>query len=336
VTGTDADNRDGRGRPAERLALDPGAAQYVGIDFARERVLIAVANASHEIITEGHAAYSSQTSWTERVELAIGLLESLAGEAEIRLDALRAIAIGFPRPQDPHREPTSGENSESLLVRERFAERFQVPVLVDNNVRFAALGEASWGRDNNSAHLLYIRVSSGIGGGIVVDGRVQSGAFGFAAELGHVTVDRAGVTCQCGKRGCLETVASIGSVIDSCRSVGALVESADDVRAAAAIGDPLVIDVLRKAADAIGRVLGNSAVVLNPSEIVVAGEVVSLSPSILKDIERVVRYELIPSPNRTIPVREARLGDNAGAYGALVALFRQPTSRTQLDIPYYV
>jgi predicted NBD/HSP70 family sugar kinase len=204
-----------------------------------------------------------------------------------------------------------------------FAERFGAAVIVDNNTRFAALAEAI-SHKTAVTDLVYVRLSDGVGGGLVVAGRLVTGGRGFAGELGHVTADPNGTTCRCGKRGCLETVASTPAILRACRERGASVGSLDDLAQAVARRDPAVEAVLRDVGATLGRVLGATAMVLNPDEVVIGGEIVHVAPVIVEQAAATLRFELYSIPaSEPVVVRAAQLRDSDGAVGAIAALFHQ-------------
>ncbi len=329
VVNTDADQRIGRGRPAERLALDPEAGQLMGVDFGHGRVHVSVVDASHNVIASGGIRYSATSTWVQRIDFALALIDRLGEETGAHFGALQGIGIGFPGPLSQRMAGGSGDSAAGLhrtageLVCAAFADRFDAPVIIDNNSRFAALAEASWDSSLDTEHLLYLRLSDGIGGGLVVGGRLLSGSSGFAGELGHVSVDVGGLPCHCGKRGCLETVASVPAILARCQADGAAVTTLEKLRTAVGQGDPIVDNVLRNAGRAVGRVLGPAAVALNPSEIVVGGELVDAAPVVLEQAAGIINYELLPMLETAPRIRTARLGDEAGSLGAIVAMFHQ-------------
>lgn len=301
----------------------------MGIDFGRARVHVAVADASHRVIASGECRYDSGSTWTERIDDVSELIDGLSTETGVHYGALQGIGIGFPGPLASRTPGEDGEfvgrkrRDESELVRSSFAERFGAPVIIDNNTRFAALAEASWGEGADTEHLLYLRLSDGIGGGLIVGGRLLVGSSGFAGELGHVSIDVSGALCHCGKRGCLETVASVPAILAHCQAAGAAVGDLDQLRVAVAQADPVVDKVLREAATAVGRVIGAAAVALNPSEIVIGGELIDIAPAVLRQAAATISYELLPMLETAPTIRGARFGNDAGVLGALLALFHQ-------------
>ncbi|OLT10586.1 hypothetical protein BJF79_25915 [Actinomadura sp. CNU-125] len=237
VVDTDAAKREGSGRPAERLALDPASGQFMGVDFGHRRVRLAVADASHEIVLSGSERYYD-APWPLRLELAFRLIDRLSAESGVHFGALQGIGIGVPGPyratpgvlvmaphETPHETPhdaaedAAEDGTPEASVQAAFAKRFGAPVIVDNNTRLAALAEAVFGR-SSVENLLYLRISDGVGGGLVVGGRLVTGSSGLAGELGHVTVAPDGLECRCGKRGCVETLASVPAILRTCRDRG--------------------------------------------------------------------------------------------------------------------
>lgn len=327
VADTDAATRAGSGRPAERLALDPDSGQFLGVDFGHRRVHVVVADASHEVIASGAERYADDTPWPERITIAFDLIDRLSRETGAHYGALQAIGIGVPGPYTGAGGDMPVVSWKRQLapdgVDRAFGDRFGAPVIVDNNTRLAALAEAI-ARPDAVDNLVYLRLSDGVGGGLVVSGRLVTGSRGFAGELGHVTADPAGAACRCGKRGCLETIASVPAILRACRRAGADVETLADLAVAIAKGDPAVDGVLRDVGAAVGRVLGAAAMTLNPREVVIGGEIVHIAPVIVDQAAATLRYELysIPSDQPHI-VRAAQLLDSDGALGAIAAIFHQ-------------
>jgi predicted NBD/HSP70 family sugar kinase len=312
VVTTDAGLRAGSGRPAELLALDPCSGQFLGVDLQHSRVRVAVADAAHEIMASGFAGYPPDTDLGGRLTTAFTLIDRIGRDSGVSFDALQGVGVGV-----------AGPHPADCRVRDAFAARFSAPVIVDNNTRFAALAEASMGSaaasmssakartDGAEARdVLYIRLSDGIGGGLVVGGRLVAGGRGRAGEFGHIAVDPAGDLCRCGKRGCLETVASVPAVL---RAAG--LRSLDDLTGAESVID--------RAADAVGRVLAEAALLLNPEQIIIGGSLTRAAPRIVARAGAVVAAELVSVGGGQPLIRAARLGDDDGARGAIVALFRQ-------------
>ena len=327
VVDTDAARREGSGRPAERLALDPASGQFMGIDFGHRRVQVAVADASHEVVVAGSEQYDDDASWRIRLDVAFRLIDRLSAESGVHYGALQGIGIGVPGPYavglDAHANvPREAATAAFFDARgdTGFAERFSAPVLVDNNTRLAALAEAIIG-SSSVEDLLYVRLSDGVGGGLVVGGRLVAGSAGLAGELGHVTVVPDGPTCRCGKNGCLETVASVPAILAACRASGLPVETFEDLGAALVRSRREADQVLGDVGAALGRVLGAAAMTFNPAEIVIGGEITRIAPILVERAAAQIASEWFPHATPKPVVRRAELSDDDGALGALAALF---------------
>jgi predicted NBD/HSP70 family sugar kinase len=327
VVDTDAASREGSGRPAERLALDPASGQYMGIDFGHRRVQIAVADASHDVIAADSEAYGDPSTWDERLGSAFALIDRITVGSGMHLSALQGIGIGVlgPYPTMPLVRPKEGwGRSESARgIDAVFADRFGARVIVDNNTRFAALAEAISESGAAVQDLLYVRLSDGVGGGLVVGGRLVTGSAGLAGEFGHITAVPGGRGCRCGKQGCVETVASVPAILAEIRARGVDVETLDDLGREAARSQPVVDEVLREAGAAVGRTLGAAAMAVNPASIVIGGEITGIAPAIVEHIASTLRYELSCVAEAMPTVKASERPDFAGAIGAIAALFRQ-------------
>ncbi len=322
VARTDLDLRQGSGRPAELLALDPGAGQFVGVDLGHSRVRVVIADAAHEVVASGVHAYAASTPWPDRLAAGFDLLDRVAAEHGLHFGALQGVAVGVAGPDASMRRQ----------VRDAFADRLGAPVLVDNNTRFAALAEAMSDEEGATGDLAYVRVSEGIGGGLVIGGRLVPGGRGGAGEFGHVRVVEDGARCRCGKHGCLETVASIGALLAQASRAGAQVVDGDDLGRAIAEGEPAALAAVDRAADLLGRVLADAALMLSPARVVIGGQLPVLAPYVVDRVAAIIATELEAVGTGLPTVRAARLDDEDGARGAIAALYHQSPLLAEYDL----
>lgn len=329
-----------RGRPVEHLTLDPAAGQAIGIDFARRSVHVAAANVAHEMIGSASLPHPPDLPWEGRVDLAEQLVASLAG-GTLRLSALGttgAVGVGVVGPvrRTEHEDagtpegpgttrPGEGHGGTLAGLVELLATRFGAPVLVDNNTRLAALAEATWGAAAGSPDVLYLRLSHGVGGGLVVNGALHRGVDGLAGELGHITADPAGAPCECGGTGCLETVASVGAVLAAYRERGGAAEDFAAFLAALNAGDQVAHDVLRTAGTFVGTVLASVVGALGPSTIVLGGELAGAGDALLGPVAEALDAHVLPLARDRVRLRPAALGEAGGAHGGVaLALHESP------------
>ncbi|GAA3124256.1 ROK family protein [Streptomyces rectiviolaceus] len=325
-----------RGRPVEKLSLNPAAGEAVGIDFARRAVHVAAVNFAHEVIGSASEAHAADLSWPERIDIAGRLLATLAtgssvGSADggprgaagaLHLDALSAIGVGVVGPiTEPGSENAHAQGIDGLpdLLRKQFG----VPVLLDNNTRLAALAEAVWGAAADSSDVLYLRLSHGVGGGLVVGGALHRGRNGLSGEFGHITVDPAGRPCDCGGTGCLETRASLDAVLYRYREAGGRADDLAGLLDAAAAGESAALGVLERVGNDVGGVLAAVCHAVGPGVIVVGGELAEAGPTLLEPIERALRQQLMPMARQHVDVRHATLGEAGSALGGIALVLHE-------------
>ncbi|QDY80120.1 ROK family protein [Streptomyces qinzhouensis] len=282
----------GRGRPVELLRLHPATGRCAGVDLGRGRVRAVVANAAHQIVASGARACPPEVPWERRTDAALELLDELLDGSAAGLEG---IGVGLVGPV-----PAPGERA-ATVVR-LLGERYGAPVLVENNTRLAALAEAVHGAGAGARHAVYVHLSHGVGGGLVVDGRLLGGASGTAGEVGHMTADPGGPRCRCGNHGCLELYASLPAV--------------------EAAGGPGDDGAVARAGRMTGRVLAGLCTAVNPELLIVGGELAALGARLLGPLESELRARTLPAALRGLRIVTARLGDEGGALGA-IALIRQ-------------
>ncbi len=268
-------------------------------------------------------------------ETAVDRLKGLIADIWPTQGTVRAIGAAAPGYVDPElgiiyvAPNIPGWNG--LPLRQVLEDQFDVPVFLGNDANLAALGEWRFGAGQGYHHVLYLTISTGIGGGVVVNDRLLQGARGLAAEVGHITVEPNGPLCGCGKRGHLEAVASgtgIAHYVAGRLAAGAVsnylksgTPSAKEISQAAAQGDPLSLEAIQRAGTYIGHALADFLHLLNPS-IVILGGGVSRSGELLFQPIRAAMNESVISPEytRDLQIVSASLGDDCGLMGALALI----------------
>jgi glucokinase-like ROK family protein len=216
-------------------------------------------------------------------------------------------------------------------IRERFADRYRAPVWVDNDVNVLALGEWRSGIAAGHDNVVVVKVGTGIGAGIISDGRLHRGAQGSAGDVGHIQVsDDPAVICRCGNIGCLEALAGGGAIgrageaaardgrsarlqvaLDQRGSV-----SAEDVARAASAGDPIAVALLQSAGRRVGQMLAGIVNFFNPSLIVIGGGVANSPDQLLAAIRESIYRRSLPLATRELLIHRSSLGGLAGVIGA--------------------
>lgn len=308
------------GRPPSRFAFHPSARVVLAVDLGATHTVVAVTDLAGSILA------------SLRVDTAVGLgpeivLDLIIDRARELLDSigrtpddLMGTGIGLPgpvehasgRPANPPIMPGWHDFDVPSYVRTSFG----APVLVDNDVNIMALGEqrTHWPSHDN---LLFIKVATGIGAGIIGNGQLQRGALGSAGDLGHVRVARGtGVICRCGNIGCLEALAGAPAIAEALAALHIDAPRSRDIIALADRGDPQVIAALRQAGRDLGEVLATCVSLLNPSVIVLGGSLSRAGDHLLAGAREVVYMRSLPLATAHLTIVRSRSGDEAGIIGA--------------------
>ncbi len=243
-----------------------------------------------------------------------------------------ALAVAAPGPTDPYEgivlEAPNIPGWKNLALKKHLEERFKIPAAVGNDANVAALGEWRFGAGRGNNDLIYITVSTGIGGGVITDGKLLLGTRGLAAEMGHITVMPDGPLCGCGQRGHLEALASGPAIVRwvkeqlaqgiSSSLTGHTDLTARDVSQAAQANDTLSIAALERAGKFLGIALADFMHMFNPSAIIIGGGVSRSGDHFWKPMENSVREHVISEAYiKDIVLTKAGLGDEVGLMGAL-------------------
>ena len=296
-------NASGRGRPTQLLTLNSSAAHCVGLNVTRTSCAGVMLSRAGAVLAAVHIVSPASPSLQLSLEQTCEALAASAARQGIDTSTVRAVGVGAPIPMGRNARLSSDAYPTMEELSELTRRWWDPDPVVDNTVRMAALAEAMWGAGADMSSFIYLRLSGGVGGCVVSDFRLVGGAGGLAGELGHMTVSAYDSPCACGKRGCLETLASVPAL---CESAG--VADVAELRAAVLSGDTRAREALERAAQAVGYVLGSAALLINPRAIIVAGEIVDAFPSLRSDIAASMYAELLPVMEWDIDVVGASLG----------------------------
>ena len=247
------------GRPPILLSFDSSAGAAVGIDFGHSHLRVAISDLSSRIIAERALPLDTDHAAEQGLDAAADLVVELLDAAGVDRSAVIGAGMGLP---GPIRQEDGLVGSSAILpgwvgvasVAE-MRRRLDVPIIVDNDANLGALAEAAFGAARDSGDMVYLKVSSGIGAGLILNGRLYRGTAGLAGELGHLLVDPDGLVCRCGNRGCLETLAATGALVELLRRSHGDIDRRADARAGPRRRPRLPArDRRRRACDRPGRV----------------------------------------------------------------------------------
>jgi len=310
----------------------------VGVDLGATKIFsLAALSDGREAGSDTRPTQASQGPQAVIGRIVDSVRASLAAAGAAEAD-LTAVAVAAPGPVDQKRgvvrNPPNLPGWEVVPVVQILEDALGVRVILENDADAAALGEHAFGAGRDFRNMIFITVSSGIGGGIIVDGRLYRGATGAAGEVGHMVLDEDGPTCGCGQRGCLEALASGTAIAARAAALAAEGESpllarlaresppltAEDVQQAALEGDAVARRVVEEAGHYLGLGLVNLVHVFNPHGIVIGGGVSHMGDLILEPAREVVRQRCFALSQEGLSIVAGVLGDRAGALGAIVAL----------------
>ena len=247
-------------------------------------------------------------------------------------DGVRAIGIASPGPLDPHTGTILATPNipewQNFPLTAKLSQRFNVPAYLDNDANMAGLAEYQYGAGKGHENLVYLTISTGIGGGVISHGCLLQGFHGMGAELGHMTIDPNGPMCGCGKRGHIESFSSGPSIAryvneqlaagqkSSLQSqpVAGTVQIAEAARA----GDALAISAFERAGHYLGIAVANYLAIFDPSILIFGGGVSQVGELLFKPFEESLRkHTFHPHYLDNLVITKAALGDDAGLLGAL-------------------
>ena len=324
----EVDPRDGEprsgsrgGRPPVLISLTHLAGAVIGIDFGHSHVRVTAADLGHSVLAERALQLPVDGDAVEALDSAAGLVEEVIREAELDRSMVLGAAMGLPGPVD-RAHGTIASNSilpgwVGVRAGEEMRRRIGLPVEVDNDANLGALAEYMMGAGRGCSELVYVKLSTGIGCGLVLRGRAYRGARGTAGEIGHTCIDEGGQFCYCGNRGCLETLASGSAIVGMLRrgygedlTLGRVMELAGSGEAAC-----------RRAVEDAGRHVGvavaNVCNMLNPQRVVVGGQLSLAADILLEPLRDSFRRYAVQPAAQTVEIVAGQLGERAEVVGAI-------------------
>ncbi|UBH05532.1 transcriptional regulator [Leucobacter sp. Psy1] len=309
----------GAGRRGAVLRIDPGAGMVGGIDFGHSHVRVSLADLGGTITASATAPIADDHDSNDGLALANDLLDGLRAQADPSL-TLHAMGVGLPAPIGANGVIDSGSilpGWVGIHAREAVQRRFGVPTIVDNDANLGALAEFAVGAGRPYSSVAFIKVSSGIGAGIVLDGHIFRGGIATAGELGHLTMQEDGPLCRCGSRGCLESYAGGASLVRQYRTIAPDLTVSEFV-GRATDGDVGARRLIEDAGRHLGRAAASLAQILGPEAIVVGGDLAEAGDLLLDGVREGLRRHALESIAAHTAVVQADLADRSAAIGAVL------------------
>ncbi|MFT4083166.1 MAG: ROK family protein [Nocardioides sp.] len=308
----------GSGRRGSSIWLSRSAGLVAGVDFGHTHVAVAIGDLTGRVLAEEFRPLEATHRYADSLALAARLLDNLTGSLSSRRDAVLRVGMGIPAPVTRDVVLAAGilPGWQGIDARTVAQQVFKLPVDVENDANLGALAEHRQGVARGHSNSVFVKLSSGVGAGIVLNNQLFHGASGTAGELGHLTLDEQGPLCRCGGRGCLEAYSSTGTVLSMMS--GLLPDATlDDVIAAGRRGNVAAQRALEDAGLHLGWGLAGVVTLLNPEVVVVGGDMARAGELLLDSARIGLRRHALDAV-ATTPVYASELGERASLVGAVV------------------
>jgi glucokinase-like ROK family protein len=323
------------GRPPILLTINAERGFVAGIDMGASHLTILIANFAAQVLAEREIPLTIANGPNECIQKADQLLQSLLKGLGKDLRDLAAIGLGVPGPTVAKEgmvlSPPIMPGWDRFPIRDTCQKMWGCPVSLNNDAELGVLGEWAYGAGRGEENLAYIKVGTGIGAGLFIDGQIYRGATGSAGEIGHMTVDENGPLCTCGSHGCLEAIAGGKAIAAKARQAIEQnkntelanirpVESitAIEIANAAARGDLVAQEILAEAGNQLGIAITSLVNLFNPSVVVVGGGVAQTGDLFLEPIRKMVLKRSLPAAAQSVRITTALLGKRSSCMGAVV------------------
>jgi len=307
---------------------------FASVDLGGTKIVAAIANSRGAILREARIATNSH-------EGSAGVLARIAALVQDLSSGLgsppAALGVGVPGLVDVRTGvtqflPNLPSQWRGVPMARTLSDALHCPVFLLNDARIATLGEFTFGRGRAAETMVFLTIGTGIGGGVVIDGKLRLGPLGAAGELGHQTVQRDGPLCGCGSRGCLETLASgpalggegvrllesgLAPVLFEIVSGNISAVTPKEIGEAARAGDTAVRDAIYRIATWLGIGIGNIVSALHPDVVVLGGSVAALDDLLLEPVRQTVKERVRMFPVDDVRIERSLLGDKAGPLGGI-------------------
>lgn len=322
------------GRPPSLLGFNAEAGLILAADLGATHSRIAVSN----LLAESLAEHTEEMDINSGPDIVLSWLEEtldrLLADIGRSPHEVRGVGIGVPGPVDFARgvavNPPIMAGWHMHRIKDRFAERYGAPVLVDNDVNIMALGEY-WVMEPKVDDFVFVKVGTGIGSGLILGGVLHRGADGAAGDIGHVRATGDEVICRCGNNGCLEASAGGAALAAALGDSGLKATGSRDVVRLVEQGNEEATRAVRHAGRLIGQVLASMVNLLNPSLIMIGGDLARAEQQLLAGIREVVYQRSTTLSTTDLTIAVSTLGDRAGVIGAAAMAIDQILTPRAID-----
>ena len=331
------------GRRPVLLGFQDDISHLIGIDMGATHISVAVMNLRGVVRGWRRESHDVRDDPQGSLEITRALIRLAMSDANVHLSGVVGIGIGVPSPVSP---ASPGELSplfmpawQDLNIQRALQESFPVPIKVLNDANAGALSELWWGAGQDSKNIAYVKIATGVGAGLVVNGKVYEGESGLAGEIGHTSIDPTGPRCICGLNGCLNVL--VGSAELLRRATDLLQTHPTSVLAsrsfrvrdlvdAAEADDPVANEVLRYAGENLGLGVANLLNLINPDVVILSGGLTRAGSKLLEPLERVVESRSLFQSAAKSRLATGKLGSQGIAIGAATSVLEMALENPSL------
>ena len=323
------------GRPARILSFDESGQLVLAVDLGATHAHLAVIDGAGVVLAEASSEIKIDRGPDEVLRGVVKRLFELLARSGRDVRSVAGIGIGIP---GPVRFSTRRPNQPPLMpgwhdypVAERLAEAFGVPAFVDNDANLMGLGEMRE-RYPASPSVLFVKVGTGIGAGVILHGEPERGIAGGAGDIGHIRMGSQYTRlCTCGAVGCIATEASGSAIIRELAEAGIPASTTSDITRLLAAGDPSAIRLVTRAGHLLGEVLATSVALLNPEVLIVGGAIAAAGDHFLQAVRERIFERTVPLATRELIIAASALGPDAAVHGARHMVIGQTFSADAVD-----
>jgi predicted NBD/HSP70 family sugar kinase len=323
------------GRPPQVVSLVPTAGYAFGLDLGHDHARLILSDLAGTPIWDDTVELDVDSSAEDTVAAAAELVQAALEDTEIERASVLGLGAGIACPVDRRTGMLRADGIMPAWAGAKPAEmltgRTGLRTLVVNDANACVVAERRYGVARHCDDVVYLRLSAGIGAGVVCDGRMLLGHDGLVGELGHISVDPRGEVCRCGNRGCLETIASPAAIARLLsRSWGRTV-SHTELMTLVRDGDRGAVRAVEDAGEAVGRTLAMTVMTLNPKLVVVGGELAAAGTVLFDPIHRALRRNSLSDLHGELRIIDSALGDSASARGAAALVLAEAPNLLTID-----
>ena len=305
---------------------------YLGLDLGGTKTEAAVVDKNGTILSSKRILTLGEDGPEKVLKRMCTLINEVVTEAKLNLESISGIGMGVPGAVDHSKGNiyflTNLPGWTDFPIKDFLTSKYNMTVVLNNDANAAALAEYTFGNGAGTKHIIYLTVSTGIGGGLIVNGALFNGAWGAAGEVGHIVLDMDGDECNCGNRGCWETISSGSAIAKGVinrikageKSKVTELAPLDDIKAehvfiARAMGDIVSIEVTDRAMDFLGLGIANLVNVINPEKVIIGGGVAKVGDLLFSRVRERVK-SLAYGPASKVEIQPVYLGTKTGVIGA--------------------